>query len=577
MINVKDHKTGYLWDPWEHLGDKRRRLLDESWAGAFRKHILLQLPIDTVTPFFSEHLGRPTKELHALLGALVLQQMHDLTDKETVEQFSFNVQWHYALNITGSGDDEAYICLKTLWNARNIVAENNIDEILFKDITDHLIESFDVDTCNQRIDSVHIQSNMRHLGRIRIIASTIKKFIVNLKRQQPELYKDISEEVRNRYKSDNALSIFSLVKPSESHKTLDQVSRDLFDLCQCFKDNNLIQEMTSYGLMLRVLGEQCDIADITADGSEIVTPKPAKKITSDSLQNPSDSDATYDAHKGKGFQVQIQETWSEKEEDNENPELITHVKVEQAHKSDAHALIPAIKETKERGIAPDEMLADSLYGGDDNVEKAKLEGVEVISPAMGKESQTDIHLSAFEFSEDGIILKCPEGHKPADQKRKKTRNIVSFEINHCSNCSRCSQCPAKEGKKYYYLRFEDKEVRLARRREHEKTDAFKNRYRYRSGVEATMSEYDRITGVKHLRVRGFKAVRFCATMKALAINIRRITAAIKAGSQAKHPENRLKSDLKALIFVFKEQFSSFLTNLTNLRDRFIITGKMLTA
>ncbi len=40
MININDHKTGHLWDPWEHLGGKRRKLLDESWAGVFREHIL---------------------------------------------------------------------------------------------------------------------------------------------------------------------------------------------------------------------------------------------------------------------------------------------------------------------------------------------------------------------------------------------------------------------------------------------------------------------------------------------------------------------------------------------------------
>ena len=50
-------------------------------------------------------------------------------------------------------------------------------------------------------------------------------------------------------------------------------------------------------------------------------------------------------------------------------------------------------------------------------------------------------------------------------------------------------------------------MRLAIRRAYEQTEEFKDRYRWRSGVEAAMSEYDRRTGVKHLRVRGLKAVR----------------------------------------------------------------------
>jgi|GEM_PF-5900432 len=39
-----------------------------------------------------------------------------------------------------------------------------------------------------------------------------------------------------------------------------------------------------------------------------------------------------------------------------------------------------------------------------------------------------------------------------------------------------------------------------------------------------MSSYDRVTGVKRLRVRGLKAVRFCAILKALGVNILRAAA-----------------------------------------------------
>ena len=43
--------------------------------------------------------GSPTKELHAMLGLMLLQQTFDLTDKEAVEQFAFNLGWHHALGI----------------------------------------------------------------------------------------------------------------------------------------------------------------------------------------------------------------------------------------------------------------------------------------------------------------------------------------------------------------------------------------------------------------------------------------------------------------------------------------------
>ena len=82
MIYTRDHQTSYLFDPWDYLGPKRKKLLTESWAGVFQEHILRKLPVDKIAPYFSEGCGRPTKELYAALGSLILQQMHDLTDEE---------------------------------------------------------------------------------------------------------------------------------------------------------------------------------------------------------------------------------------------------------------------------------------------------------------------------------------------------------------------------------------------------------------------------------------------------------------------------------------------------------------
>jgi hypothetical protein len=49
-----------------------------------------------------------------------------------------------------------------------------------------------------------------------------------------------------------------------------------------------------------------------------------------------------------------------------------------------------------------------------------------------------------------------------------------------------------------------------------------------SWVEGTMSQYDRRTGVKHLRFRGLTAVHFCAVLKATGLNILRAAAVRKA-------------------------------------------------
>lgn len=113
MIRVKDHKQLDIFDPWDFLSPKRRQMLDDSWAGLFKKEILPILPISAVKPFFDRTFGRPTKELYAAIGIQVLQQTFDFTDEETVQQFSYNILWHYALNITEESDSAKYISLKT--------------------------------------------------------------------------------------------------------------------------------------------------------------------------------------------------------------------------------------------------------------------------------------------------------------------------------------------------------------------------------------------------------------------------------------------------------------------------------
>jgi hypothetical protein len=308
------------------------------------------------------------------------------------------------------------------------------------------------------------------------------------------------------------------------------------------------------------LHEQCRVKE-TADGQLVeMEVKPSKEIPSDSLQNPSDPDAGYSGHKGQGYQVQIMETYStEEEEDNSLPklELITHVQVESAHQSDAHALIPALEATAERGLEPKNVLADSLYGSDENCEAAKAMGVEVVSPVMGTPTEKVLLLTEFGFAESGKVLQCPQGHAPVKVKGKKNRYTAAFDSESCLNCPRRSACPVVSGKKHFYLRYDRKAVRLAQRRAREETPQFRDQYRFRAGVEGTISAYDARTGVKQLRVRGFEAVRFCATLKATGVNIFRAAVVRRALTEAPEAFAGEKPSLGYSIFFFKERWAAF--------------------
>lgn len=185
--------------------------------------------------------------------------------------------------------------------------------------------------------------------------------------------------------------------------------------------------------------------------------------------------------------MQVMETCSP---EKSQPNLITCVNVEAAHEGDAHALLPAISDTAQRELAPAEIPADTLYGGDDNLEL----DIEVISPVMS--SPATISLSGFRVS-------CPAGRKPKKIKTGKNQGrVVHFDSLACDQCPNKTKCPVKRAKRSCSISYDAKALRLARRRTREKTACFREKYRFRAGIEATMSDLARITGIKHLRVRG---------------------------------------------------------------------------
>ncbi|MEA3221633.1 MAG: transposase [Thermodesulfobacteriota bacterium] len=145
-------------------------------------------------------------------------------------------------------------------------------------------------------------------------------------------------------------------------------------------------------------------------------------------------------------------------------------------------------------------------------------------------------------------------YAPISHKTKKGRHNVSFALDACNACPYRLQCPVQKGKKNYYLRYTGKAMRIGRRRKAEHTDEFVNNYRYRAGVEATMSEYNTLTGVKRLRVRGMEAVRYCATLKAIGVNIFRATAVRRALMPS-------LDDFSTDKFCFLSKISNFATRL----------------
>jgi len=88
--------------------------------------------------------------------------------------------------------------------------------------------------------------------------------------------------------------------------------------------------------------------------------------------------------------------------------------------------------------------------------------VELTAPTIGAIKPDKFSLADFEPSERGRVIACPNGHCPATVKKRK-RSSIDFSVKDCESCPDLSKCPVKKDKKYYFLRFSDKEMRIARR------------------------------------------------------------------------------------------------------------------
>jgi hypothetical protein len=554
MRTIRDHQSGDLFDPWEHLGDKRLNMLKRSWAGVFRAEVFPRLPIAALAPHFDASQGRPSKDLYAAVGALVLQQLHDLTDGQTVEALAFNLSWHYALDIRDERD--VYLCERTLRNYRRLLVEQQLDAVLFESITDGLIRAYGVATDKQRIDSTRVRSNMRSLTRLGILVETIGKLLRELKRRHRALYGQLDAQLIERYVGRGGKGCFDYAKPTQARRQLDQAAQDLWTLKVHLAGGEAAQ-LDSYAIAARVFDEQCEAPPQAAQGAPVRVREP-KEVPADAVINPADPDACYKTPQGVGYGVQVMETYEEyktnrpadqpankadekaeapaQDEDGaEAPDkplsLITHVEIHALNEYDGDHLQPALDRTAGRGVGPRTVLGDTHYGALERVDRAAQDGVEVVAPAQPARKtggdQSRLALEDFELDDPGNITRCAAGHAPKRTSIAQSGTLLAvFDHATCWACPLRQRCCVKQYKRFkdYHYQYTPARVRNRARRLHEREETFKARYRWRAGVEAAMSHLKHDMGLGALRVRGMKAMSYAVYLRTLGLNIRRCAA-----------------------------------------------------
>lgn len=523
MHKIVNPQQTRLFDPFDSvLTEKTRKRLLDGWPGVFRHVILELMPVDTIAGRFHPAMGRPTKELYSMAGLVLIMEFKNWTKEEALDAYRFHLDIQYALNLEPVAHD---ISMRTLERYINYFEEDNLAKTIMSDITVELVDLLGIKIDQQRLDSTHIFSDMASFGRTRLMGVTIKRFLTQVKRRNQEDYSALPEPLRQRYAPSVHQLFGDASKDSESRRLLrQQVAEDMYYLVRHFAELPDYAVINTYKIMERIFYEQCDVHEDKVS----VKAKTGGNVT----QNPSDPDATYDGHKGPGYQAQIAETCNPQNE----VQIITCAIPQTAAEADANAVEEVLDDLTTNELLPDELLVDTHYTGDDNVQLAEEKGVELVGPVPSGSSKAkadeyeQLNIDDFDVNDaTEEVICCPAGHKPQSSEHNpetdKTKTVMPESA--CSQCEFFEQCPVEKIKGQYAFEHTSKQRRLAGRRREQDTEVFRERYRIRGGIEGTNSGLKRKTGLGQLRVRGRPAVFHAIYLKIAGWNVLRASVCAK--------------------------------------------------
>jgi len=519
MIHAIDPRQKRLFDPFQGIiPPAGQQLIVEGWQGVFR-HVLLQLmPVGDLAQHFSRELGAPTKELYSMAGLVFLADFHGWTTQQATEVYIFRTDVQYALNL----EPGVSVSSRTVERYQKLFRDDELANKVFEDVTSQLSRALEINVTKQRLDSTHVFSHMATFGRTKLMAAAIKRFLTQVKRHAPKQYDLLPEEFRRRYEPSES-QLFAGAKDAETRlRSRQQAAEDLLFVIEQFADCAELNGRSTYKILSTIFEQQC----LVVNGKVTVRPN----SDANRIQNPSDLDATYDGHKGAGYQVQIAETCNPANE----VQLITAALPQTACETDETALLPVLERLRESGHLPAELLADSMYGTDENVRAAEGQNVELVAPTRGRTPTNDPWaLSTDDFAVDertGEITACPAGHEPLSVERDDaagtTRVVMAAE--NCQGCPFVDACPVHKTRSGgYAVDFSDKDQRLAGRRREVDTPVFQERYAQRAGIESTNSGLKNRLGLGRLRVRGRGSVFRVILHKVAGWNVLRAAASEK--------------------------------------------------
>ncbi|MDH2394117.1 IS1182 family transposase [Streptomyces sp. HNM0663] len=480
------------------------------------------------------HDGRPAASPGALAMVSVMQYAERLSDRQAADAVRARIDWKYllGLDLDDSGFDHS---LLARFRARLIthgLEERVLEAVLDAAAGQGLLRRGG----RQRTDSTRVVADVRLLNRMEFVAETLRAGLEALAAAAPDWLKQCLAERQTdwlgRY-GERVDSWHGLPDAQDRDNWLRLVGEDGFHLLTAARRPDApdwLRRIPALEILRQVWVQQYHRGPQgvhTREGEDL---PPGRRM----LVSPYDTEARYGTKKTTswtGYWLHLTETC-----DDETPRLITDVATATAADGDSEALPGIHARLAGRELLPAEQLVDSGYVTAGTLVVARQEhGIELVGPARpvaGGDGLQRFGHDDFQIDDALREAICPGGHTSVSWAATRSSNRtrvplvqIRFDAATCRACPLRPQCTTAGNGKWgraLTLREPAQRAALQQRRREQETDAWRERYRRRAGIEATVCQIVHRTHARRSRYRTADATHLGHCLAATAINLIRI-------------------------------------------------------
>ncbi|MFB7740451.1 IS1182 family transposase [Streptomyces sp. NPDC056112] len=511
---------------------------------SFPKGILAIRVRDALGPLFEDASfieafpvrGRPAVSPGALALVSVLQYAEGLSDRQAADQVRARMDWKFLL---GLELDDPGFDFTVLGDFRARLIEHGLEERVLDLVLERICGLGLLRAGGrQRTDSTHVLASVRVLNRMEFVGETLRAALEALAAAAPQwLAGQVTADWVERYGA--RIDSYRFPKGDNVRTTwAEQVGRDGFTVLEAVFSPaapDWLRQIPAVEVLRRAWVEQYHRDGEGVRWREAKDLPPARRR----LSSPYDLDARYGMKRGSGwcgYKTHLTETC-----EPDAPHVITNVETTDATVDDAEMTETVHRNLDERRLVPGEHVVDAGYVTAAHILTARDDhGVTLLGPVgldtrHGQQDGTgpDLSQRAFRVDWDRRQAVCPRGAVSiswSDQVKPSGTPItrVHFAATDCRPCPLRSACTracekGRYGRSLTLLPREQQEI-LSRRRQEQQTEEWKRRYDIRAGIEGTISQVVRRTGIRRTRYTGLAKTHLGNILAAAAINIIRIDA-----------------------------------------------------